>query len=57
MPTQSVGEFITHAKARPGKVSYATGNSGGKIADELLKLLASINAWGRLVRIPKMKAQ
>lgn len=44
MPARSVAEFIQFAKSRPGKLSYATGNSGSLVAAQLLKAQTGIEA-------------
>jgi tripartite-type tricarboxylate transporter receptor subunit TctC len=44
LPINSVAELISHAKARPGQMNYGIGNSGGKVAVQLLKSLAGIDA-------------
>ncbi len=44
MPARSVSEFINLAKSRPGKLSYATGNSGSLVAAQLLQAQTGIDA-------------
>jgi tripartite-type tricarboxylate transporter receptor subunit TctC len=44
MPARSVSEFISFAKSRLGKLSYATGNSGSLVAAQLLKAQTGIEA-------------
>lgn len=46
LPARTVAEFITHARSRPGKLSYATGNSGSLVAAQLLKSQTGIDAVG-----------
>jgi len=50
VPAKSVRDFVAYAKARPGKLSYASGGVGGiqHLATELLKLEAGID----LVHVP-----
>lgn len=50
LPVKSVGELIAYARARPGKLDYATGASGAAahLAAELFKSMAGVN----IVRIP-----
>jgi len=45
IPAKTVREFVAFAKARPGKLSYASGGVGGiqHLATELLKLEAGID--------------
>jgi tripartite-type tricarboxylate transporter receptor subunit TctC len=43
-PAQNVGEFIAHARANPGRLSYGTGNTGTIIATQLLKAMTGIEA-------------
>jgi tripartite-type tricarboxylate transporter receptor subunit TctC len=49
-PAKTLGEFITFAKANPGKITMATGGNGGSahMAGELFRLMASID----LFRVP-----
>jgi tripartite-type tricarboxylate transporter receptor subunit TctC len=44
LPARNVAEFISYARARPGKLSYATGNSGSLVAAQLLRSQAGIDA-------------
>ena len=37
VPAQSVQELIAYAKANPGKLSFASGNTSGVVAGETLK--------------------
>jgi tripartite-type tricarboxylate transporter receptor subunit TctC len=48
MPFKTVQELVAYAKANPGKLEYAHGNSTGHIAGETLKRQAGIE----LVRVP-----
>jgi tripartite-type tricarboxylate transporter receptor subunit TctC len=50
MPVNTVGEFITYAKANPGKVNFASGGVGTSphLSGELLKTMAGIN----IVHVP-----
>ena len=43
LPFKSVAEFIAHAKANPGKLSYATGNSTGIVFGAKFARLAGID--------------
>jgi tripartite-type tricarboxylate transporter receptor subunit TctC len=45
-PAKSVQELIDHAKANPGKLSYATPNSTSLVASETIKRIASIDVLG-----------
>src|SRR5205085_1332021 len=49
-PAKTVPEFITHAKANPGKISMATAGNGSTshIFGELFKMMAGVN----LVAVP-----
>ena len=44
LPVRTVKEFIQYARDRPGKLSYATGNSGMLVAAKLLTTQAGIDA-------------
>src|SRR5262249_61048248 len=50
VPAQTLGEFIAHAKANPGKINYASVGSGAatNVAGELFKEMAGVN----LVNVP-----
>lgn len=50
VPARTVREFISHAKANPGKINMASGGNGSPthIAGELFKMMADVN----LVHIP-----
>jgi tripartite-type tricarboxylate transporter receptor subunit TctC len=48
VPATSIPELIAYAKAHPGKLSFASGNSSGVVAGETLKAWAGIN----LVHVP-----
>jgi tripartite-type tricarboxylate transporter receptor subunit TctC len=45
LPVRSVAELIAHAKANPGKLSFASSSNGGAphLAGELFKLMAGID--------------
>jgi tripartite-type tricarboxylate transporter receptor subunit TctC len=43
VPAKSVKELIEYARANPGKLSFASGNSAGIVAGETLKLWAKID--------------
>lgn len=44
LPIKSVTELIAYAKARPGRMNYGVGNSGNKIAVQLLESATGIKA-------------
>jgi tripartite-type tricarboxylate transporter receptor subunit TctC len=46
LPVRTLQEFIAYAKARPGKLSYGTGNTGSLVAAHLLKAQTGIDAVG-----------
>ena len=48
VPAKSIPELIAYAKANPGKLSFASGNSSGVVAGETLKSWAGIN----IVHVP-----
>jgi tripartite-type tricarboxylate transporter receptor subunit TctC len=48
VPAKSVAELIAYAKANPGKLSFASGNSSGVVAGETLKSWAGID----MVHVP-----
>jgi tripartite-type tricarboxylate transporter receptor subunit TctC len=50
MPAKNLGEFITHAKAKPGALNYASSGIGspGHLAGDLLESMAGI----RMTHIP-----
>jgi tripartite-type tricarboxylate transporter receptor subunit TctC len=43
VPARNVQEFITYAKANPGKVTFGSGASSSRIAGELLKIRTGID--------------
>jgi tripartite-type tricarboxylate transporter receptor subunit TctC len=43
VPVKTIAELIAHAKANPGKLSYASGNTSGILAGETLKHWAGID--------------
>ena len=48
VPARTLQEFITYARANPGKLNYATGNTGGIVMTAMLASQANI----QLVHIP-----
>lgn len=48
LPVRSVPDLVAYAKANPGKLTYATGNSTGIVAGETLKRRTGIDA----LRVP-----
>ena len=48
VPATSIPELIAYAKANPGKLSFASGNTSGVVAGETLKFWAGIN----IVHVP-----
>jgi tripartite-type tricarboxylate transporter receptor subunit TctC len=42
VPAKNAAEFVAHAKANPGKLNYATGNTTGIVATALFASLAGI---------------
>jgi tripartite-type tricarboxylate transporter receptor subunit TctC len=43
LPVRTLGELVAHAKANPGKLTYASGNTTGIVAGETLKSRAGID--------------
>ena len=43
VPAHSIAELIAYAKANPGKLTFASGNTSGIVAGETLKAWAGIN--------------
>jgi tripartite-type tricarboxylate transporter receptor subunit TctC len=52
VPAKSIPELIAYAKANPGKLSFASGNTSGVVAGETLKAWAGIN----IVHVPYKSA-
>ena len=50
LPVKTVGEFIAHAKANPGKLSYASSGNGTSVhmSAELFKMMAGLD----MVHVP-----
>ncbi|WP_028600892.1 Bug family tripartite tricarboxylate transporter substrate binding protein [Ottowia thiooxydans] len=44
LPIKSVAELVAYGKARPGQMNYGIGNAGGRVAVQLLKSAAGIEA-------------
>ena len=43
VPARTVQEFVAHAKANPGKLTFGAGSSSSRIAGEMLKSLAGLD--------------
>jgi tripartite-type tricarboxylate transporter receptor subunit TctC len=43
-PAKTLADFISYAKAHPGKLSYGTGNTGSMAAAQLVKSMANVDA-------------
>src|SRR5215813_1773395 len=43
VPVKSVAELVAYAKAKPGELSFASGNTSGIVAGETLKAWAGLN--------------
>jgi tripartite-type tricarboxylate transporter receptor subunit TctC len=43
VPAKTLGEFVSYAKANPGKLSYGTGNASGIVAFTQMNALAGMN--------------
>ena len=52
VPAKSIPELIAYAKANPGELSFASGNTSGVVAGETLKSWAGIN----IVHVPYKSA-
>jgi len=52
LPVKSIPELIAHAKANPGKLSFASGNASGVVAGETLKRWAGLD----IVHVPYRSA-
>ena len=52
VPAKTIPELIAYAKANPGKLSFASGNTSGVVAGETLKSWAGIN----IVHVPYRSA-
>ena len=46
VPANTVQEFLTQAKANPGKLSFGYGSSSARIAGEMLKTLGKVDLTG-----------
>lgn len=44
LPIKSVPELVAYAKSRPGKMNYGVGNSGGRVAVQLLETITGMTA-------------
>jgi tripartite-type tricarboxylate transporter receptor subunit TctC len=45
-PARSMGEWLDHARANPGKFSYATPNSTSLVASETIKRIGKVDVLG-----------
>jgi tripartite-type tricarboxylate transporter receptor subunit TctC len=52
VPAKSIPELIAYAKANPGKLSFASGNTSGVVAGETLKFWAGID----IIHVPYRSA-
>jgi tripartite-type tricarboxylate transporter receptor subunit TctC len=52
LPLKSIPQLIAHAKANPGKLSFASGNASGVVAGETLKRWAGLD----IVHVPYRSA-
>lgn len=48
VPARNLGEFVSYAKANPGKISYGTGAVSAQVAGEMFKRMAGID----MVHVP-----
>lgn len=44
LPIKSVSDLVAHAKSRPGEMNYGVGNSGGRVAVQLLQSITGMKA-------------
>jgi tripartite-type tricarboxylate transporter receptor subunit TctC len=44
LPINSVAELVSYAKERPGQMNYGVGNSGARVATQLLQSIARVKA-------------